>query len=136
MTEIIASALLLLGAFLALLASVGLMRFPDLITRMHATTKSGALGISLIMAAVALAYSEPTVVARAIAVIIFMLLTAPIAAHAIGRAAYFVGIELWSGTVKDELKAHYNLQTGELKPFGEETSNSPTDDSKPPPPHS
>lgn len=128
MTDFFASLLLLLGAFLALLAAIGLLRLPDLPTRMHATTKSGALGISLIMAAVALAFAEATVAARAIAVILFVLLTAPIAAHAIGRAAYFVGVELWSGTVKDELKDHYDLETGELKTFSEKPGAAPHDE--------
>jgi multicomponent Na+:H+ antiporter subunit G len=68
---------------------------PDLLTRMHATTKAGALGAGLIMLAVAVHFAEAAVVARAVGVILFIMLTAPVAAHAIGRAGYFVGVPFW-----------------------------------------
>ncbi|MGM3168368.1 monovalent cation/H(+) antiporter subunit G, partial [Bacillus cereus group sp. BC254] len=87
-----------------LLASIGLLRLPDLLTRMLATTKAAALGVILIMLAAAMHFAEVGVVARASAIIVFILITAPIAAHVIGRAGYFVGSRLWSGTVKDELR--------------------------------
>jgi multicomponent Na+:H+ antiporter subunit G len=44
----------------------------------------------------------------------FFLLTAPVAAHMIGRAAYFVGVPLWSGTITDELRGHYDMKTHRL----------------------
>jgi len=115
MINIIVSALLLFGALLALLAAIGLYRLPDLPTRMHATTKAGVLGTSLIMIAVAIAFSEIHVIARAFAIICFTILTAPVAAHVIGRAGYFVGVPLWEGTVKDELKTSYEPDTHYLR---------------------
>ena len=120
MIEFIKGTLMLSGASLMLLASLGLLRLPDLLTRMHATTKASALGVILIMLAVALHFAEVAVVARAVAIITFVLMTAPIAAHVIGRAGYFVGSKLWSGTVKDELKPNYDPFTHELK-SGQET---------------
>lgn len=115
MIEVLVSFALLLGAALMLLASIGIIRLPDLPTRMHATTKSGALGTSLIMIAVALAFMETAVVARALAIISFIILTAPVAAHVIGRAGYFVGVPLWEGTIKDELKENYDPETHHLR---------------------
>lgn len=114
MIEIMIAVALLLGAALMLLAAIGIIRLPDLPTRMHATTKSGVLGTSLIMIAVALAFAETAVVARAIAIICFLIMTAPVAAHAIGRAGYFVGVPLWGGTIKDDLKKNYDPETHQL----------------------
>lgn len=115
MTEILVSTLLLLGAALMLLASLGLIRLPDLPTRMHASTKAGALGTALIMIAVAVYFAEVAVVTRALAIIAFIILTAPVAAHVIGRAGYFVGVPLWEGTIKDDLKASYDPETHQLR---------------------
>lgn len=111
MIEVLVSFFVLSGASLMLLASIGIIRLPDLPTRMHASTKSGALGTSLIMIAVALAFTETVVTARALAIISFIILTSPVAAHVIGRAGYFVGVPLWDGTVKDALKDNYNPDT-------------------------
>ena len=108
-TEVIIAGSLILGAALMLLAAIGLIRLPDLPTRMHASTKAGSLGAALTMLAVAMFLPEPAVIARAMATVAFLLLTAPVAAHAIGRAAYFIGVPLWEGTVKDDLAGHYDL---------------------------
>lgn len=108
MTDIIISLLLLLAAIVILLAAVGLLRMPDLPTRMHTTTKSGVLGILLIMIAVALHFSSLEITVRVLAIIVFTLITAPIAAHAIGRAGYLSGIQLWPGTGRDDLKDYYH----------------------------
>lgn len=113
--DLVTSILLLTGGALMLLAGVGAIRFPDLLTRMHATTKAGALGAALTVAAVAVHFADGSVTARAIAIILFLILTAPVAAHLIGRAGYFVGVPLWEGTVKDELKPHYDPETHELR---------------------
>jgi multicomponent Na+:H+ antiporter subunit G len=102
--------LLLVGAILMLIAALGLVRMPDLLTRMHATTKAGALGSGVMVLAVAFHFGQTDIVARALAVVIFVILTAPVAAHAIGRASYFVGVPLWEGTVKDELKDRYDAK--------------------------
>lgn len=108
MTELLVCTLLLAGASFMLLAAIGVVRLPDLPTRMHATTKAGALGAMLTMGGVAIYFADSAVSARAIAVVVFILLTAPIAAHVIGRAGYFTGVTLWEGTVKDELRERYD----------------------------
>jgi len=103
MIDWISNLLLITGAVFMLIAALGALRMPDLLTRMHATTKSGVFGAGLMLAGVALHYLEPGVVARVLAIVGFITLTSPVAAHAIGRAGYFVGSPMWDGTVKDEL---------------------------------
>lgn len=115
MIEFFKEALILVGAIFMFLAALGVVRLPDLLTRMHATTKAATLGATLIMLAVALHFAQVAVVARALGVILFIMMTAPVAAHVIGRAGYFVGAKLWSGTVKDELRPNYDPLTHELK---------------------
>ncbi len=107
MAEIIAGILLISGGFFVLVAAVGILRLPDILMRMHASTKAGTLGAGLILLAVAFTYGEIGIISRAIATIIFILMTAPVAAHAIGRAAYRSGVKFWKGTVVDDLKAYY-----------------------------
>jgi multicomponent Na+:H+ antiporter subunit G len=102
MREWIVSVLLLLGSALSLLAAVGLVRLPDLYTRMQAATKAGTLGIILLAASVAAHFASMGVTARVLLIIFFVFLTAPVAAHVIARAAYSMGVELWSGTRLDE----------------------------------
>lgn len=130
MIEFLKGAFILSGALLMLLASLGILRLPDLLTRMHATTKAAALGVILIMLAVGMHFAEVGVAARAFAIVVFILMTAPVAAHVIGRAGYFVGSKLWSGTVKDELRPNYDPLTHELKSgmeTGENAQRQPRD---------
>ena len=87
MTEIIIAILLLLGGFFALIAAIGVLRLPDVLTRMHASTKAGTLGSSLVLIGCAVYFGETTVTVRVIAIILFLMLTAPIGAHMLGRAA-------------------------------------------------
>jgi len=102
--DIITALLLIIGSLFMLLSAVGILRMPDLFTRMHAATKVGTVGVSGIVLALAVHFEEMKVVAPALLIIVFMLATAPVAAHMIGRAAYEFGVELWKGTVIDEWK--------------------------------
>jgi len=86
MIDVIAGVIILVGAAFSLIAAIGLLRLPDVLTRMHASTKAGTLGSSLVLVAVALCFGSGVVTTKAIAAILFLLLTAPIAAHLIGRA--------------------------------------------------
>lgn len=114
MTEWITSILMLLGGALMLLAAVGVVRMPDLFMRMHAATKPAVLGIGLVLSSVALHFGELGIATRAVLITGFFLLTAPVAAHMIGRAAYFVGTPLWERTIQDDLSGRYDLRTHTL----------------------
>ena len=87
MIEILIALLLLIGSFFVLVAAVGIYRLPDVLMRMHATTKAGTLGSSLILLGCAVYFADGAITTRVIATIVFLMLTAPIAAHMIGRAA-------------------------------------------------
>jgi multicomponent Na+:H+ antiporter subunit G len=95
--------LLVLGALFMLLAALGLVRLPDLYLRMSATSKAATLGAALVLLGVALHFGSAAVVGRALVIVAFLFLTAPVAAHAIGRAGYRRGSPPWSGTLVDEL---------------------------------
>lgn len=100
--EIITALLLVSGAFFSFVAGMGIVRLPDILMRMHASTKAGTLGTGLILLGLAVNFAEMAVTSRSIAAIVFLLITAPVAAHMIGRAAYRSGIHLTDRTVVDE----------------------------------
>ncbi len=103
MLEIIASVFLAAGGVFCLVAAVGMLRLQDTLIRMHAATKAGALGSGLVFLALAVSYMETSTTLRALAAFFFLLLTAPVAAHLIGRAAYCSRVRLWHRTWIDEL---------------------------------
>lgn len=102
--QIIAGILVFVGAVFSLLAAVGILRFPDVYSRMHAASKAGTVGSGAILLALAILAPDVGVATRALAGIGFFLLTAPIAAHLLARVAYTVGIEMWDGSVIDDLE--------------------------------
>jgi multicomponent Na+:H+ antiporter subunit G len=105
MKEVLVATLTILGAFFFVIAAVGVVRFPDLLTRMHAATKAGAFGGGLLLLACAVQYAEFWVVVKAAAVLIFFYLTAPIAGHLLGRAGYRSGSPLAAQTHRDDMAA-------------------------------
>jgi len=102
MIEWLSGGLFIAGATLALLAGVGVLRMPDVFTRMQASTKASTLGLQCLLAAVALRNPELSFVVRAASNAAFMLLTTAVAAHVIARAAARSGVALWPGTLVDE----------------------------------
>lgn len=87
MADLLTALLLISGAVFALLAGIGLLRLPDVMMRMHASTKIGTLASGLITVAAAVHFGTAEIWIRALCIILLLLLTAPIAAHMIGRAA-------------------------------------------------
>lgn len=114
MSDVISGVLILIGASFVFMAGLGVLRMPDLFTRMQAATKAATLGLGCLLVGVAVHFGLSGVTTRAILVILFGFLTAPVAAHMIGRAAYFVGLPLWERTVVDELRGRYDPATHEL----------------------
>jgi multicomponent Na+:H+ antiporter subunit G len=101
-SEWISNGLFVIGATFALLAGVGVLRMPDVYTRMQASTKASTLGLGCLLAGVALRNPEFSFVVRAASIAAFMLLTTAVAAHVIARAAALTGCPLWTGSVVDE----------------------------------
>lgn len=91
------------GAFFTLVAAIGVIRMPDIYMRLSAASKASTLGASLILATVAIFFDSAVVTGKIVAIIAFTLLTVPVAAHMLGRAAYFSGVPLWENSVRDEL---------------------------------
>lgn len=105
-SEWITGALLSAGAFLMLVGALGVVRFPDVLTRMSAASKTSTLGALCMLLGYGIAHAEIGVDLRALAAIFFLALTAPFGAQAIARAAYGRGEALWKGTHLDELERH------------------------------
>ncbi len=104
MTDIIIAILSTLGTLSILFAAIGLIRMPDFYLRLSVTVKASTLGIGFLLACAAIIFPDVSVTTKAIAIAFFLLLTAPVAAHMIGRTAYHIGIPTWKGTIMDELK--------------------------------
>ncbi|WP_371212488.1 monovalent cation/H(+) antiporter subunit G [Kocuria sp. SM24M-10] len=83
-----AAVCLVLGALMSLAAAIGLVRFPDLLTRMHAGTKPQVFGLLLMLTAVALENRDPVMIPLIILGWVFQLLTVPVSAHMVGRSTY------------------------------------------------
>ena len=104
MTDIAIMIIVTLGALFVLLAALGIVRMPDLYLRIAVTTKAATLGVGMILIGAAIYFNEASITTRALAIVFFLLLTAPVGAHLIGKASYYVGIPLWKRTVVDDLK--------------------------------
>jgi multicomponent Na+:H+ antiporter subunit G len=98
----ISAALFVTGAGLALLAAIGVLRMPDVFTRMQASTKASTLGLGCLLAGLVIEHPQVWFVIRAASIAAFMMLTTAVAAHVIARAAALTGAPLWSGTRIDE----------------------------------
>jgi multicomponent Na+:H+ antiporter subunit G len=101
--DVVASVLLLSGVALTMLAGIGMLRFPDVLTRMHAQTKPAVLGVLLVLAGVGLAARSAGLAATLLLVAAFQVLTAPVGAHMIGRVAYRSGHADTDGLTRDDL---------------------------------
>jgi multicomponent Na+:H+ antiporter subunit G len=100
--EILSLVLAAIGALLILVAGIGILRLPDLLTRMHASSKAGTLGAVCILLAVALRFADFVITVKTVLIVLFLFLTAPVAAHMIGRAGYRSGVRLAEETTLDE----------------------------------
>ena len=107
MIDVLAGLVLLLGGAFCLIAALGVVRMPDVYIRMHASTKAGTLGVGLIGLATAVLVAQSGFVLKALVVVAFMILTAPIGAHLLGRAAFRAGTPTHSTTSEDPTVAHF-----------------------------
>ena len=98
----LAGTFFLAGALLALLAAVGILRLPDVFTRMQSATKASTLGVGCLLIGLILLHPTAEFAIRAGSIVAFIMLTSPVSAHAIARAAAQTGAPLWIGTKVDE----------------------------------
>lgn len=102
MIEVMTATAWMVGAAFALLAAVGVLRMPDVFTRMQASTKASTLGLGCLLLGAGLQFGDFSSLVRLASIGAFILLTTPVAAHVTARAAYLADVPLWPGTVLDE----------------------------------
>ncbi len=105
--EIVAAFFILGGAFVTFSAALGVARFPDAFTRMHAATKAGVVGAGSLMLGCSLAVGTWPAVLSALVGVFFLVSTVALSAHALGRAAYLSGAPLAENTVANALENVY-----------------------------
>jgi multicomponent Na+:H+ antiporter subunit G len=88
---VVTAILLLVGSGATLGAAMGMLRLPDLLTRMHAAAKPQAVGLLLVLAALCVQFPTAEVITTVFLVALLQLMTVPVAAHIVGRAAYRTG---------------------------------------------
>jgi multicomponent Na+:H+ antiporter subunit G len=102
------------GLFFNFAAVVGIWRMPDLYCRLHSSSKNATLGSILVVIGLSLRYLQVgnlTAAAKILFIGLLLLVVTPIGSHALARAAYTIGVPLWSGTVVDQ----YPPELGEGK---------------------
>ena len=113
--EAAAAFLLVFGTFFMAVGSIGLLRMPDLYTRMHAITKAATLGIAGLVTGAIVALGTPDVAIKGVLAIVFQFLTNPVGAHMVARAAYHhLKVPFWENTFLEEWKE----QAGKVHPEG------------------
>jgi multicomponent Na+:H+ antiporter subunit G len=98
----LASALLLIGSVFSAIAALGILRFPDVYTRLHAASKAGPLGAGLILLAVAFASGDWAIAVRCVLGLVFLVMTSPVSAHLLARSALQSGVSPAAATSIDE----------------------------------
>ena len=102
MMELMGSILILLGAIFLFSAGLGMLRMPDVFTRLQAGTKASTLGNLLVL--VGIAFYHPSWSLKLLIVTYFVLMTNPISSHALARAAHAIGVPMAPATVTDALR--------------------------------
>lgn len=93
-----------LGALFALIASIGILKMPDFYSRLSVTVKAATIGIGFILIAVSMYFVDFAVTTKSLAIILFLIMTSPIAGFLVGRVAYLTGSKMWKYTMFDDLK--------------------------------
>lgn len=109
--EIVVLLSALAGVLCLCLASVGVLRLPDFYSRMHAATRPGILGISLLLLGGGIYAADVGMLLKVLAIIGFFVLTTPVATHMLSRAAYLAGIEPDEITETDNLAGAYHRRS-------------------------
>lgn len=106
MNDLVAAVFMVIGGIFMLLAAIGILRLPDTYMRLQASTKAATLGVSSILLGAAFHFADLGVTVRAVTTVLFLMATAPVAGHLIGRVAYMLHVPLWERTLYDELRGH------------------------------
>lgn len=113
---VLVGLLMIFGGGFSLVAAIGINRLPDLYSRMHSASKAGTLGSGAVLIALAIHTDDIATMTRALAGFVFLLLTAPIAAHLLAKAAYEAGYRMWSGSLRDDMNKTIEPQDSAAPP--------------------
>lgn len=102
MSDIIGIIFIIIGLFFDFFGCLGLIRLPDVYNRLQASTKCVTFGTCSIMFGVFLILGFTAGGIKALFCIVFLILTAPVSAHAIARGAHISGVKLWKESVVDK----------------------------------
>lgn len=119
--DVVSVVLILLGTLLTLIAAIGLVRFPEVLSRMHVATKPQILGLLFILFGLALRLRSLLVLGLLVLVGLFQLFTAPVAAHMVGRASYRTRLISSKHLVVDELEN--DLVSGRYQPEADDADD-------------
>jgi multicomponent Na+:H+ antiporter subunit G len=97
------------GVLFIIIAGAGIIRLPDFYIRMSAITKAGTMGVGFILLGISIHFNDLTIAIKSFVIISFMLLTAPVAAHIISRAAYLQNVPFWERNLFDQLADRVKL---------------------------
>ena len=119
--ETVTGVLAIIGSMFILIASIGIVRMPDLFLRQQVTSKASVMGLTCILLAVALHFGSTVVTLRVSLIICFVVLTIPVATHMLARAGYTTNVPLSDETIVNELVGQYDPRTHFLA--GEDPTN-------------
>jgi multicomponent Na+:H+ antiporter subunit G len=111
--DVITAVLLVTGVIFYFSGAIGILRFPDVYNRIHASTKTSTIGIASILLAGLVSFGVEPVTIKAMAIIVFLMLTYPVAGHLLARAAYRTGVVLSDRTLHDEYRHILDLRPEE-----------------------
>ncbi|WP_187260819.1 monovalent cation/H(+) antiporter subunit G [Pontibacter beigongshangensis] len=118
--ETISSVFILVGVAFMLIATIGLLRFPDFYIRMSAITKGSTLGLGLILAGLGIYFDHPAMLLKVVAIISFTFMTAPVAAHVLSRTAVQNKIPFWNKTNLTDFQSYLKKEHRSEKKVDEE----------------
>ncbi len=104
--EIVSGLLMLIGALFMLISSIGMIRLPDFYTRNSASTKAVVLGVLLILIGVGVYYNDIMIFIEIFAILFFIFLISPLAAHIVSRAAVINRVAFWNKTELEDLEQY------------------------------
>ncbi len=117
MKDFLASSFLFFGSLFMLIGALGVLRMPDIFTRMHAATKTSSFGVSFILIGAIFHFQDIAVITRALATILFVFTTAPVAALMLGRVAYLLKVPFAKETAYDEWNDFHAISKTKSKLF-------------------
>ncbi len=112
--ELFGAVITLIGSLVLLIASIGLIRMPDVYNRLQVGTKASTLGTILVLSGIA--FIMPGWAPKLVLLVVFVMVTNPVSSHVLARAAYFIKVPLTSKTVVDKLKVNKKALKIKLEP--------------------